>query len=179
MQYDIYTERLVSVPEPDVLSRFFGILFETVDTALDLCDYISDAVQVYGRGLKLVLRFGLTALVEHDTRRFFKYLPSVLGLCAYDIGYFALSDDRIALYSYAGIHEELTYVSEPAWVAVDEIFALARPEHASGDGDFVVFERKYAARVVYHECDLSHALRLSGRCTRENDVLHLGSAELL
>ena len=84
---------LVSVPESDVLRGLLGIFSEPVYTALDLRDDVSYAVEVYRSCLEFVLSFRLAALIEHDSGCFFKYLPSVLRLCADYIGDLSLSDD--------------------------------------------------------------------------------------
>ena len=178
MKYDIYSECLISVSETDILRSFLGIFLESSYTPFDLGYDIPYPVKIYSRCLKLVFRLILSALIKHYSCGFLKYLSSVLRPCAYYIGDLALADYRVAFYSDARIHEKLADISEPALVAVNEIFALSGTEHASCDCYFVIFKRQDPVRIVYHERDFSHALRFSGSCSGKNNILHLGTAKL-
>ena len=169
----VYTERLISVSESDVFRCFLGILFKAAYATFDLSYDISYPFQIDSRCLQLVFRFVLSALIEHDSRSFLKDLSSVLRSRADYISDLALTDYRVALDTDSGIHEKLADISQPALVAVDEIFAFSRAEHTSCDSYFVIFKRQYSIRIVDHERDLGHALRFSCRCSGKDDILHL------
>ena len=175
----IDTEIFIPVSEAYIFSGLFGVLFESVDAAFYLGYDVSYAVKVDRCGFEFVLSLCFSAFIQYDSGSLLKDLPSVLSFGADYICYLALADDGVSFDSDTGIHEELADIPESALIAVDKIFALARPEHAPCYGNFVIFERQYALRVVYDKSDFCHSLGFSGSSTRKNDILHLGAAELL
>ena len=79
----------------------------------------------------------------------------------------------------ARIVQDVLNVHQAARTRIDEVLALARTIHATGDGDFVKVDGQHMVRVIEHQRDLGHTHRLARRRAREDDILHGLTAQLL
>ena len=165
----------------EVLLRLLRFLFQRADPTAELARNIGEAHQVFIRGGEFFLRLVLLVAILGDARRLFKDIAPVLALARKDLGNLALSDDRIALAPDAGVHEQLMNILQPHRAAIDEILALARAEIAARDRDLVIgdIHAVLARAVVKGDRHLGKTHRLARVRTPENDILHLGAADIL
>ena len=111
------------------------------------------------------------------SRGFLEKRASVRGLRGDDLGYRALSDDRITRFSEPRIAQKFLNVAQANVRTVDEILAFARTVISSCYRDFVIFDIERPVRVVENERDLGKSERFTHRGSVEDHVFHFLSAE--
>ena len=101
----------------------------------DFFQNVEHARKILPRALQLRLRQALLGLVFSDPRGFLDDGAPVRRLVRKNLPDASLLDDRVALRAQARAAEQILNVAQPRGVAVDQIFALARPVQAPRDGD--------------------------------------------
>ena len=117
--------------------------------------------------------------VFHNTGRLIKKGSPVLRLVGQDPVDLALSDDRIAFFSDAGVIKEFIDIPQSADSAVEQVFALTAAIDPAGNSDLAVIDRQGSVRVVQSDGNISKAKRPARLRPREDDVLHGRPAQLL
>ena len=114
-----------------------------------------------------------------DSGRLLDEPSAVLRACFEHFVKLALADDDVHLAPHARVRKELLDVEQPAGRAVDRVLRSPAAEKRSGDRHFRVVDRQNPVGVVDRERDLGPAeSRTLGR-SREDDVGHVASAEIL
>ena len=162
------------VAQPLVPARFRGLSLERAELLFELEDDVFQAREVLRRGLELELGCAAPRLVLGDAGGFLYELAPVRRSRAEDHPDLALLDDGVGLGAQACVHQELVHVAQPADLAVDEIFALARsiqpPRHFDG--------ARNRRRVVFQRVDRGDKRhRATGLCQKHvaQAQTHLGS----
>ena len=155
----------------------FGLFLQRANLIFQLGDDIPDAHQIFLAGVELALTLLLAVAELGDTGGLFEYLAPVGTLDRQNLVDAALSDDRIAVPSQAGVHEQLMDVLQSDGLAVQEEIALSAAVVPAGDHDLAVFHRQTAVGIVHHQRDLTETQRISPGGTAENNVLHLAAPE--
>ena len=114
-----------------------------------------------------------------DTGGFLDECAALLGAALQNGVELALTDDGMRILAQARIVQDVLNVHQAARTRIDEVLALARTIHATGDGDFVKVDGQHMVRVIEHQRDLGHTHRLARRRAREDDILHGLTAQLL
>ena len=177
-QEHVQVEPLLLLAHGEVPARVLALGAQGLQPRLQLADDVRHARQVLLGVLQPLFGLQLAGFVFHNARRFLKHLPPVLALLGQDFAHAALPHDGIAVAPDAGVAEQIHNVLQAAGRAVEQVFALARAEHAARDGDLGVVGRQRVILVVERQRHLAvrHAAALFGAV--ENDVLHLGAAKL-
>ena len=152
---------------------------ERLELAAQLGGEVLDAGQVGLHRVELAQRLLLALAVLEHAGGLLDERPAVLGARVQDGVELALADDDVHLAADAGVGQQLLDVEQAAGVAVDGVFALARPEHQPADRDLGVVDRQRAVGVVDGQRHLGPAQRRPGGGAGEDDVLHLAAAQRL
>ena len=112
--------------QPPVAARLRRLPLQRAALLLDLEDDVVDAREVLLRRFELQLRGAAAALVLRDAGRLFDQLPPIGRAGAQNLADLALLDDGVGLDAEAGVHQQILHVAQPADLAVDQVFALAR-----------------------------------------------------
>ena len=161
--------------QPPVAPRLGRLPLQRAALLLDLEDDVVDAGQVLLRRLELQLRGAAAALVLRDAGRFLDQLPPIGRPRAENLADLALLDDRVGLDAEPGVHQQVLHVAQPADLAVDQVFALARsvePAHqldVADDQRRLVVQRSTAAPQRLAVCastSTSPAAAVDGRFAR-------------
>ena len=155
----------------------FGLFLQRANLVFQFGDDVPDAHQILFAGVELALALFLAVAELGDTGGLFKNLAPVGTLDRQNLVDAALSDDRIAVPSQTGIHEQLMDVLQSNSLAVEEKVALSAAVVSAGDHDLAVFHRQTTVGIVHHQRDLTEAQRISPGGTAEDYVLHLAAAE--
>ena len=145
-------------------------------------DFLIDVAgtgQVLVHRLDLFKRTFLATLVLGDTGGFLDEGAALLGAALQNGVELALANDGMRILAQARIVQDVLNVHQAARTRVDEVLALARAIHATGDGDFIKVDGQHMVRVIEHQRDLGHTHRLARRRAREDDILHGLAAQLL
>jgi hypothetical protein len=168
-----------AVPEPLVAHRLRRLAPQASDLAGDLADHVGDPRQVLVGQRELAHGLPALALVLGDPRRLLEDRAPLLGLGGEDLVDLALGHDRVAGPAYAGVHEELMDVLQPARLAVEQVFALAVPVDPPRDLDLVEFAAELLLALRQEHRDLAHLGGPARVGPLEDDVLHLSAAKRL
>ena len=196
-------QQLLPVPQlvaqPLVAARLRRLALERSELLLELEDDVFEARQVQLRGLELQLGRTAPRLVLRDPRGFLDELAPVGRPRAEDHADLALLDDGVGLGAEPGVHQQLVHVAQPAHLAVDQVFALARaiqpPRHFDGPRDRRPVRRPASAGAsaaaaqtrqpgaestsLEPQPHLGGAGRLSRVAAVEDDVFHPVAAQAL
>ena len=117
-----------------------GLALQGIHLARDFVEDVVEARQVQlgffeARFGEALLRFELG-----DAGGFFDDRAAIGRLAAQDLSNTALFDDRVGLRSETGAHEDVLDIAQAAELAVEQVFAFARPEQAARDDDLALLE---------------------------------------
>ncbi len=151
------------------------------ESSLEFGDDIGGPQQVLTRGVHLPLRGCFLGLESRDARGFVDDVATLFGFGVDDPPDLALGDDRVALGTRAGPHQQLRDVTQAGWDLVDEVFACAVGEQSPGDRDIPRVEvREVVIPVVLErEGDLCHAAGASRAAAGEDHIGHAGAPQML
>ena len=123
------------------------------------------------------LGFTPAVAVLGDARRLLEDLPALGTAAGDDLRDASLSDDRIAVPSQAGIHEQLIDILETHRSAAQTVLALTRTVEFASDGDLIAVHRQQTVRVVQHQIDHGTALGFALGSTAEDHIFHTAAPE--
>ncbi len=150
---------------------------ERTHLALHFVDQIVEPLQVDRRLVEPPLRRATAVAIESDARRFLEQLaPVVRPIREERVDHLALDDDA-GVGAEAGAAQQIGDVAEPAWRAIQEVVALARPGEPARDDDFLERDRQRAVFVREVERDLGDVHRAPRRRSLEDDFFHLRAAQ--
>ena len=129
--------------------------------------------------LDLFERTFLTTLVLGDAGGFLDESAALLGAALQNGVELALADDGMRILAQTRVVQNILNVHQAARARVDEVLALTRAIHTTGDGNLVKVDGQHMVRVVEHQRDLGDTHRLARRRAREDDVFHGLAAQLL
>ena len=118
-----------------VLPRLGRLPLQRVPLLFELVDDVVDADEILLGRVELQFGGPPARLVLRHPRRFLDELPPIGRFGAQDLADLALLDDGVALDAHPGVHQEVLHVAQAAHVAVDQVFALARPVQPPRDFD--------------------------------------------
>ena len=118
-----------------IAARLRRLALQRAALLLDLEHDVVDARQVLLRRLELQLRGAPARLVLRDAGGFLDQLAPIGRARAEDQADLALLDDRVGLRAEPGVHQQVVDVAQPAGLAVDQVFALARAVQPPRDLD--------------------------------------------
>ena len=160
-------------------SRRFGLFFQRFQVVLQFGDDEIYTVDFAPRSVEFLYRFRSLYLSFGNTYRLFEYASSVGGFGLKYFGDLALSYNRISLFGYTAFAEIIDDISQPRKLSVDVVFALARSVKFTGENDFRIVEVfENFIRIVEDERNFAVRQRFSVLRTVEDNVLHVGAAEL-
>jgi len=116
---------------------FFRIALKRCDTRLELAQNILRADHIVNSALQVPLRLVLAEAIFRYARSILEYRAALIALLRHYLGYLALTDNRIAGASNAGIHEQLCNIAQARGLAVDKILALAAANAPTGN-DYLI-----------------------------------------
>ena len=132
-----------------------GLPLERIHLAGDFFQDVEDARQILLGAFQLGFGQALAVLELGDAGGLFDHGAAVLRLGAEDLADAPLLDDGVAFRAEARAHEDVLDVAQAGGVAVDQVFAFARPVQAAGDGDFsgcldgcVAIRRRWSCRAA-------------------------------
>ena len=118
-----------------IASRLGRLPLERIHLPADLFQNVEHAREILLGAFEF--RFGqpLPGLEFADAGGFFDDRPAVWRLVAENLADAALLDDGVAFRAEAGADEQVLDVAQPGGLAVDQVFALARPVQPPRDRD--------------------------------------------
>ena len=170
--------------------RLGGLTANDAQPPLGLLELLADADQVEVAAFELAGGLDLAGLELGDARGFLEDDAAVRRVGGEHGVDAALLDRRVGVRAYAGVHEELFDVAEPAFLAVDQVLAAAVAVEAPGDVHLLAVHAEDAVRgrIVGVRGDLGVVERqghggrpqgLAGRRAGEDDVDHRVAAQAL
>src|SRR5262249_49961192 len=156
-----------------------GLELDAAKLLVDLVNNVLQPLQVLVDAFALSKGLNLFCFEATDAGRFFKNRPALLGRRLEKHVHLTLLNDTVGVRSCPTSEEELLDVLEPAWLLVDEVFALTVAVDAAGDLHFIRLGAKHAAAVIEGHGHLGQAEAAPGGGTVENDVGHFAAAQAL
>ena len=165
--------------EDQELLGLLGLGLQGTDAGLEFREDVSETDEVL-LGTVEAPDGVLTAVPEMgDACGFFEHVAAAGGLGRDHVRDFALGDHRVAVAAEAGVHEELVDVLQSDLLAVDAVLGLTRTEVPAGNGDLFLVVGQAAVRVVEPQRDFRITQRPALVRAAEDDVFHLGTAQVL
>ncbi len=135
-----------------VALRLRSLPLQRIHLPPDLFEDVVYARQVLLGAFELRLRQPLPGFELGDAGRFLNDRAPVLRLRAQNLPDAALFDDRVALRTQAGSHEEILDVAKAGHPAVDEVLALPRSIQSTGNRDLGgLLRQRRGALSVRHD----------------------------
>ena len=165
------------VPVDEEALGLFGLSLQRAHLAFQLGEDIPDADEIFLTGGQLALALLLPVAELGDAGGFLEDLPAVGAFYREDLVDSPLADNRIAVPTQTGVHEQLVDVPETDGLAVDVKLALAGAVIAAGDHHLAELHREAPVGVVHHQGHLAEALGAAAGRAAEDDVFHLAAPE--
>ena len=143
MNDDINTYVLISVAEDDIFTCLFRLILQRSYAAFNFSNNILNSLEIIRCGSKLPFSLSLSTLIQNYPRSFLKYLSAILRFSADNFLNLTLSNNRVSVNTYSGVHKQLFNVSQSALVTVYQIFTLTRSIHTTSNLHFVILKRQY------------------------------------
>ncbi len=149
------------------------------DAPLELGNQVVDANRV-GFGLvQPAQRLVLARQEPVDAGRLLEERSPVRGLAREHRIDLTLRDDRVAPRPESRSHQEVLDIAQPALIAVNIVFDLARSVSPARDLDFAEIDWEAAIGVVEGDRDFRQSQRFTFLVAGEDHVLHLARAQTL
>ena len=121
--------------ECTVTLRLGGLALERVHLTRDFVEDVVDAGEIEAGGFEAKFGEAFFGLEAGDAGGFLEDGAAVQRFGAEELADALLADDGVGFATEASPHEDVLNVAEPADLAVEEVFAVAGPEEAAGDGE--------------------------------------------
>ena len=155
-----------------MLSKRFELIFK-------LGRYIRNTDDIISRSVEFSGRFEPFLLCFRNADGFLENRSSVLGFGRKNFGNLSLPDNGVTFFGNTPFAEIIDDIFKSREFSVDVVFAFARSVQFSGEHDFAIFEIfKHMVCVIEDERNFAVRQRFSVLRTVEDNVLHVGAAEL-
>ncbi len=154
------------------------LVLDRTDTRVDLSQHILQAGEILIHPIQAAQGLLALALELADARRLLEQKATILGAGLQQAVHLALLHHRVGVDADTGVHEELTDILQPAAVAIEQIFALARAVQLAADGHFRHVGRQATHVVDEGQGDLGMRGRPSILGPVKNDIHHVAAAQM-
>ena len=121
--------------ECTVTLRLRGLALERVHLTRNFFEDVVDAGEVEAGGFEAKFGEAFFGLEAGDAGGFFEDGAAIQRFGAEELADALLADDGVGFATETSPHEDVLNIAEPADFAVEEVFAVAGPEEAAGDGE--------------------------------------------
>ena len=172
-------QALAPVCQGQIGFGLFGLLGQGADPAFQFGQNIPQPLQIALGGGEPVLGLGPAVAVFGDAAGVLKDFPPLAALGRHNFGDLPLADDGIAVPADAGIQQQFVDILQPADLAIDGVFAVARPVIPPADHHFFGFQVQGVVGIVQRQTDRGIAHGPPPPGPAEDHIFHLAGAAQL
>ena len=163
--------------EARIIAGALRLPFKLAHARADLRQDVAHAIKIAARLVQFLQRLFAFVAIHRDAGRFFKERAAFVGTQRQRLIDQALADDGVGAARQAGLGQQLTYIAQTDFAAVEQIFIFAVTIGASTDNHFAEFNREETVGVIEGEIGLSHACARTAITPSENEVFCLPGAQ--
>ena len=166
------------IAEDEVFLCRLRLLAQRLYLQLQLGDLIVDTHQILFGARQLALRLLLAVAELGDTCRLLKDLAALTALDGQNLINLALTDDRVALAAHTCVHKQLVDVLQAHGLLIDIILRFTAAVVTARHRHFRLIAVEDMLGIVDDQRNLRKAHLVALLRAAEDDILHLGTAEL-